>query len=168
MFRGKLLNLFFLRELTYGSRRSQMFFKIGLVKNFVMFTGKYLCWSLFLKRLFSCEYYEILKNSFFYRTPLVAASSRRTILQSNLPKSIFWEKDFIHELCMKLFVSSLLQPIFTARRVKSKFISRHFTVHLIIIESFQRLLSLIDLTLSWRRPLSYRNQSIDLLCKSMD
>ena len=26
----------------------------------------------------------------------------------------------------------------------------------------------IVLTLSWRRPLSYRNQSIDLLCKSMD
>ena len=25
-----------------------------------------------------------------------------------------------------------------------------------------------DLTLSWRRPLSYRNQSTDLLCKSMD
>ena len=24
------------------------------------------------------------------------------------------------------------------------------------------------LTLSWRRPISYRNQSIDLLCKSMD
>ena len=28
--------------------------------------------------------------------------------------------------------------------------------------------ALIYLTLSWRRPLSYRNQSIDLLCKSMD
>ena len=26
----------------------------------------------------------------------------------------------------------------------------------------------IGLTLSWRRPLSYRSQSIDLLCKSMD
>ena len=26
----------------------------------------------------------------------------------------------------------------------------------------------LHLTLSWRRPLSYRNQSIDLLCKSMD
>ena len=25
-----------------------------------------------------------------------------------------------------------------------------------------------SLTLSWRRPLSYRNQPIDLLCKSMD
>ena len=30
------------------------------------------------------------------------------------------------------------------------------------------LISLLDLTLSWRRPISYRNQSIDLLCKSMD
>ena len=27
---------------------------------------------------------------------------------------------------------------------------------------------LSNLTLSWRRPISYRNQSIDLLCKSMD
>ena len=27
---------------------------------------------------------------------------------------------------------------------------------------------IIVLTLSWRRPLSYRNQFIDLLCKSMD
>ena len=28
--------------------------------------------------------------------------------------------------------------------------------------------SFLNLTLSWRRSLSYRNQSIDLLCKSMD
>ena len=28
--------------------------------------------------------------------------------------------------------------------------------------------NLTNLTLSWRRPLSYRDQSIDLLCKSMD
>ena len=27
---------------------------------------------------------------------------------------------------------------------------------------------IVNLTLSWRRPLSYRNQSIDLLCKSME
>ena len=43
---------------------------------------------------------------------------------------------------------------------------KHFTysnkmyVHMLVI--------LYVLTLSWRRPLSYRNQSIDLLCKSMD
>ena len=45
--------------------------------------GKHLCWSLFLitlqafrsqKQVFSCEYCEIFKNNFFYRTPLVTAS----------------------------------------------------------------------------------------------
>ena len=30
----------------YRSSRSQMFFKIGVLKNFVMFTGKHLSWSL--------------------------------------------------------------------------------------------------------------------------
>ena len=31
--------------------RSQMFWKIGVFKNFVILTGKYLCWSLFLIKL---------------------------------------------------------------------------------------------------------------------
>ena len=39
--------------------RSQMFFKIGVLKNFAMFTGKHLCWPL---------------QTFFYRAPAVAAS----------------------------------------------------------------------------------------------
>ena len=30
---------------------SQTFFKIGVLKNFVIFTGKHLCWSLFLIKL---------------------------------------------------------------------------------------------------------------------
>ena len=33
------------------SSRSQMFFKIGVLKNFANFTGKHLCWSLFFKKL---------------------------------------------------------------------------------------------------------------------
>ena len=32
------------------SSHSQMFFKIAVLKNFVIFTGKYLCWSLFLTK----------------------------------------------------------------------------------------------------------------------
>ena len=66
-----------------------MFFKIGVLKNFAIFSGKHLCWSPFLinkpeglqryqketpTQVCSCEYCEIFKNSFFYRTPLVAAS----------------------------------------------------------------------------------------------
>ena len=74
------------------SSRSQMFFKIGVLKKFAIFTGKHLCWCLFLIKLqvwrpetlltkdsntgFSCEYCEIFKNSFLYRTPPVVHHKR--------------------------------------------------------------------------------------------
>ena len=68
-----------------------MFCKKGVLKNFAKFTGKHLCQSFFfnkvvslrpvtllkkvtLAQVFSCEFCEIFKNIFFYRTPLVAAS----------------------------------------------------------------------------------------------
>ena len=53
--------------LIFRSSRSQMFFKIGVLKKFATFTGKHLCWPL---------------QAFFYRTPTVAASgfSRQQIL----------------------------------------------------------------------------------------
>ena len=62
-----------------------MFFKIGVFWNFTVFTGKHLCWSLFLIRLhawrptvllkrctsagFFLEYYKIFKNCFFVEYP---------------------------------------------------------------------------------------------------
>ena len=56
--------------------RSQMFFKIGVPKNFANFTGKHLCWSLFLTKL--------LTFPFFYRTPPVTASGHiREALPNN-------------------------------------------------------------------------------------
>ena len=45
--------------LIFRSSRSQMFFKIGVLKNFATLTGKHLCWPL---------------QAFFYRTPTVTAS----------------------------------------------------------------------------------------------
>ena len=62
------------------SSRSQVFFKIGVLENFTNFTGKHLCWSLQLyykeipRQVFSCEIWEIIKNTFFYRTLPVVAS----------------------------------------------------------------------------------------------
>ena len=67
-----------------------MFFKIDALKNFVIFTRKRLCQSLFFKKpescnyiktetlewVFSCEFCKIFKNTFFYRTPPVAACKR--------------------------------------------------------------------------------------------
>ena len=62
----------------------------GVLRNFVKLTGKHLCQSLFSNKLqvsglqlyqkrnfstgVSCEFCEISKNTFFYKTPLVAAS----------------------------------------------------------------------------------------------
>ena len=45
-------------------------------------TGKHFCQSLFFKRetlaqVFSCEFWEIFKKIFFYRTPMVAAPAIR-------------------------------------------------------------------------------------------
>ena len=57
-----------IQELPYFSKfvtevlifsRSQMFFKIGVLKNFLIFIRKHLCWPL---------------QAFFYRTPTVPAS----------------------------------------------------------------------------------------------
>ena len=38
----------------FRSSRSQMFYKIGVLKNFAKFTGKHLCWSHFLMKLHMC------------------------------------------------------------------------------------------------------------------
>ena len=56
-----------------------MFFKIGVVKNSAIFTGKKLRWSLLNKvaglQVFSCENCKIVQSKLFYRTPPVAASA---------------------------------------------------------------------------------------------
>ena len=77
---------------TNKSSLSQMFSKIGILKNLANFIGKHQCWSIFLMkfqawrpatliketptRVFSCEICEIFKNTAFYRTPPVAASAQ--------------------------------------------------------------------------------------------
>ena len=44
-------NFTFLFSDFYRSNRAQMLFKIGVFRNFAKFTGKRLCWSLFLIKL---------------------------------------------------------------------------------------------------------------------
>ena len=46
--------------LIFRRSRSRMFFKIGLLKHFAIFTGKHLCWPL---------------QAFFYRTLIVTAAT---------------------------------------------------------------------------------------------
>ena len=62
----------------FRSSRSRKFFKMGVLKNFAILTGKGLCWNLFLIKLptrrrlqenstqmFSCKYCKVFKSSFF-------------------------------------------------------------------------------------------------------
>ena len=85
--------------------RPQVFCKKGVLRNLIKFTGKHLCQSLFfnkfaglrpatllkkktLAQVFSCEFYQISKNTLFYRTTLVAASVAMISLflfHTNLP-----------------------------------------------------------------------------------
>ena len=50
-----LLSFLYATQYRSRSSRSRMFFKIGVLKNFAIFTGKYLCWSLFLIKLQTLE-----------------------------------------------------------------------------------------------------------------
>ena len=94
---------------TNRSSLSQMFSKISALKNFANVIGKHQCWSIFLIKLqawrsatllkrdsntgvFLCEICEIFKNTFFYRTPPVAASVKDCIifLTSSRETSLNW------------------------------------------------------------------------------
>ena len=71
--------------------RSQMLFKIGFLRNFTLFTGKYLCWSLYLidlqawtpptlskkiqHKCFLVNIAKFFRTPSFYRTLPVAASA---------------------------------------------------------------------------------------------
>ena len=69
----------------FRSSRPEVFCRKGVLRNFAKFTGKHLCQNLVfnkvagvkkesLAQVFSCEFFKISKNTFFHRTPLVAAS----------------------------------------------------------------------------------------------
>ena len=66
----------------YQKQPPEVFCKKVVLRNFAKFTRKHLCQSQAcnfiknetLEQVFSCEFCEISKNTFFYRTPPVAAS----------------------------------------------------------------------------------------------
>ena len=57
-----LANFSLLNKNLYRSSRSQMFFEIGVLKNVAIFTGKHLCWSLFLMKLQAFKAYNFIKK----------------------------------------------------------------------------------------------------------
>ena len=58
----------------HKSNRLQMYFKVGAQKNFAIFTGKDLCWSLFLLRII---FIFIIIFSFLLRFSILLTLPRR-------------------------------------------------------------------------------------------
>ena len=55
------------------SSRPELFYEKGVLRNFAKFIEKQSCDFIkteTLARMFSCKFYEICKNTFFYRTHL--------------------------------------------------------------------------------------------------
>ena len=74
MFEKNKIKLFDkVKELVFEAVVQRLFCKTGVSRSFAKFTGKRLRQS-FLAQVFSCEFCEFFKNTFFYRAPLVAAS----------------------------------------------------------------------------------------------
>ena len=55
-------------------------------------------------QMFSCEYCDIFKSSFFYRTPLMAASGFLTKLAENNCEENHFSVEFFSETSQKLFL----------------------------------------------------------------
>ena len=87
-----------------GRSRPEVFCKKGALRNFAKFTGKHLCQSLSfnkvaglslatlskkepLAQVFSCEFCEISKNTFFHSTPPVTAFGKHLELNQYTNKS---------------------------------------------------------------------------------
>ena len=99
-----------LNHYLFWCSRSQMFFKIDVLKHFTDFTGKHRCWShlaTFLKRLqhrcFLVKFVKLFKKPFLYRTPPVTAS-------------IFYKIQFRLVLTsLKIFLERTLRLTFPSR-----------------------------------------------------
>ena len=72
-------------EFTIQKQPPEVLCKKGVSRNFAKFTRKHLCQTL--TQVFFCEFCEISKNTFSYRTPPVAVSDNP---QENSTKRFQW------------------------------------------------------------------------------
>ena len=100
-------------EENYGTARSNRrscSVKRGVPKNFTIFTGKHLCWSLFLINLpkglqlqwketstlvFSCAYCEIFKNTYFEYLRTAVSERLRFYIFKNGKWTLFLQAIFL-------------------------------------------------------------------------
>ena len=98
-----------------------MFDKKGARKYFTKFTTNHLYESLFFNKVeetvvhvFSCEFCEISKNTFFYRTPVVVGFPNRGYLHGAILKDLhaFQEKRDLKSRYMQFFLQIVPNEVF--------------------------------------------------------
>ena len=96
-------------EHIFRGNRAQMFFKIGVLKRFANFTGKHLCWSLFLKNL-QAEGLQLHKRRLQHRCfPVKFAKLLRTPF---LTEHLRWVLLHLRWLLLYFFKKVLLNSFF--------------------------------------------------------
>ena len=112
------------------SSRLQMFFKIGSIKNFAIFTGKHLCWGLFLIKLqtptqtptevFPVDIAKFLRIVFLYNTSggCFWQSYHGTVKSAGVP--VLW---FRASTCFRFWSKT-----FTKRCTNNSLLSRDKTI----------------------------------------
>ena len=120
------------------SSRQEVFCKKAVLKNFSKFTRKHLYQGLFfnkvaglrpatllktLAQVFSCEFWKISKNTFFYKTPPVGASGVASFMIWRKPKldvkiSIFDPSISVLSLVYPKFSFALKSPRTTINKIR--------------------------------------------------
>ena len=101
------------KNMDISKSRTQIFFKIGVLRNFAKFTGKHLFQSIFFnkvadprselrQRCFPVNFAKFLRTLFFYRTTTVTnARTWKVVVNNEQNGKVKKHKSFI--LCFTLF-----------------------------------------------------------------
>ena len=132
---------------TYRSSRAKMFWKIGALKNFMIFTGKHLCWSLFLlkfiqnrlqRRCFPVNFAEVLRIAIFIEHLWWLLECRViTMKQVQVASAAFLRRFF-----RKIFLNSwsIGRRISTAESDLSRVAPATLLLSLSVMDNFQEIL----------------------------
>ena len=148
------------------SRHQRCSIKKGVVRNFVKFTRKHLCQSLFnfirketLVQVFSCEICEIFKNTFF--TEHLRATSSG-LVKPCLNSDLYLISKSSGTALLETIVSYKPLPILSHRKTE-KLLPQHFQIN-----QQQKSLNVylfLDFELQLRKSKEFNNNQIKVLFK---
>ena len=97
------------RSQMFFQQMKQMFFKLGVLKNFPNFTGKHLCWNLFLIKFLTNFIQDTPTQVFFYGI----WKNIKNTFSAEHPSCCFCQKRLQHRCLPVKFMKFLRTPFLT-------------------------------------------------------